>query len=151
IGKTGILGLGYGCGAERFYRMVVTQARQYGIVLDGLFNEGVAGVTVTTYRTLFDRIPAMWRQLDRLKQFVLHNDYAQETELGPVTIAPRRIVLPNGLALRYDEPDEGLWGGKLLENICQALARVIIMQAALRLADRGLRFVLQVHDELLFC
>jgi hypothetical protein len=79
------------------------------------------------------------------------NDYAQEIELGPVTIIPRRIRLPNGLFLRYDEPDKNLWGGKLFENICQALARVIIMQAALRIAQRGYKFVLQVHDELVFC
>ena len=64
---------------------------------------------------------------------------------------PRRIYLPNGLFLRYDDPAEDLWGGKLLENICQALARVIIMEAALRLDQRGYRFVLQVHDELVFC
>ena len=151
IGKTGILGLGYGCGAERFHRMVVTQARQYGIALDGLFNENVAEVTVNTYRTLFPRIPAMWRQLDRLLRLILMNDYAQELQLGPVVFMPRRIHLPNGLALRYDDPAEDLWGGKLLENICQALARVIIMQAALRLDQRGYRFVLQVHDELVFC
>lgn len=151
IGKVGVLSLGYGAGAERFHRMVITQARAYGIALEGLFDEGVAEVTVSTYRTLYDRVPAMWRQLDRLKRFVLLNDYAQGMELGPVTIAPRRIMLPNGLALRYDDPEEELWGGKLLENICQALARVILMQAALRLADRGLRYVLQVHDELVFC
>src|SRR5262245_1425109 len=151
IGKVGVLSLGYGCGAERFYRMVITQARQYGIALDGLFDDVVADVTVNTYRTLFDRIPAMWRQLDRLLRFILLNDHAQEMELGPVTIMPRRIYLPNGLFLRYDDPAEDLWGGKLLENICQALARVIIMQAALRLDQRGYRFVLQVHDELVFC
>jgi DNA polymerase len=151
IGKVGVLSLGYGCGAEKFYRMVSTQARQLGIPLAGLFDEGVAEATVNTYRTLFDRIPAMWRQLDRLLRLVLMNDYAQEMELGPVTIMPRRIYLPNGLFLRYDDPTELLWGGKLLENICQALARVIIMQAALRLDQRGYRFVLQVHDEVVFC
>ena len=151
IGKVGVLSLGYGCGAERFYRMVVTQARQYGIALDGLFDEPVAAMTVKTYRVLFYRIAAMWHQLDRLLQSVLMNDQAQELKLGPVTVSPRRIHLPNGLALRYDDPAEDLWGGKLLENICQALARVIIMQAALRLARRGYRCVLQVHDELVFC
>ena len=137
IGKVGVLALGYGCGAEKFYRMVITQARQYGIALDGLFDEGIAEVTVKTYRKLFDRIPAMWRQLDRLQRHVLLNDHAQEVELGPVTIMPRRIHLPNGLFLRYDDPAEDLWGGKLFENICQALARVIIMQAALRLDGGG--------------
>jgi hypothetical protein len=106
IGKTGVLGLGYGCGAERFHRMVVAQARQYGIALNGLFNERIAEITVKTYRTLYDRIPAMWRQLDRLLRYVLTNDHGQEMELGPVTVMPRRIYLPNGLFLRYDEPDE---------------------------------------------
>jgi DNA polymerase len=151
IGKVGVLSLGYGCGAERFYRMVITQARQYGIALDGLFDETVAEVTVDTYRTRFSRIPAMWRQLDRLLRLILMNDYAQELQLGPVVLSPKRIWLPNGLSLRYDDPNETLWGGKLLENICQALAHVIIMQAALRLAQRDYRFVLQVHDELVFC
>ena len=131
--------------------MVVTQARQHGIALTSLFDEEVAEATVNTYRTLFDRIPAMWHWLDRLLRLVLMNDQSQELQLGPVILMPKRIYLPNGLFLRYDDPAEDLWGGKLFENICQALARVIIMQAALRLADRGLRFVLQVHDELLFC
>jgi DNA polymerase len=151
IGKVGVLSLGYGCGAERFYRMVITQARQYGIALDGSFDERIAEITVNTYRTLFDRIPAMWHCLDRLLRLVLMNDCAQELQLGPVILMPRRIWLPNGLFLRYDDPAENLWGGKLFENICQALARVIIMQAALRLDQRGYRFVLQVHDELVFC
>jgi hypothetical protein len=150
IGKVGVLSLGYGCGAERFYRMVVTQARQYGIALDGLFDEQVAGMTVKTYRSLFNRIPMLWRHLDYLLQDVLRNERAEDVQLGPVIISPKRIRLPNGLLLRYDE-DEDLWGGKLLENICQALARVIIMQAALRLDRRGYRFVSQIHDELLFC
>jgi hypothetical protein len=131
--------------------MVVTQARQLGIPLAGLFDERIAEMTVNTYRTLFDRIPAMWRHLDRLLRLVLMNDCAQELQLGPVILMPRRIWLPNGLFLRYDDPAEDLWGGKLFENICQALARVIIMQAALRLDQRGYRFVLQVHDELVFC
>jgi DNA polymerase len=151
IGKTGMLSLGYGCGWKRFHRKTITQARQYGIVLEGLFDEWIAKVTVNTYRRRFRRIPAIWRKLDGLPRRILMDIYAQELELGPVTIMPRRIRLPNGLFLRYDNPDEKLWGGKLLENICQALARVIIMQAARRIARRGHRFVLQVHDELVFC
>ena len=38
-----------------------------------------------------------------------------------------------------------------MENISQALARVVIMSAAVRLAKyHGLRFSLQSHDELVF-
>ena len=151
IGKTAVLGLNYQCGAERFYRMVVTQARQYGIPLDGLFDERVAELTVRTYRRLFNHIPMMWQHLDELLRSVLMNDRAQEVELNPVTIMSRRIRLPNGLFLRYDDvPAEDLYGGKLLEHLCQSLARVIIMQAALRIFRRGYRFCLQVHDDLIF-
>jgi DNA polymerase len=151
IGKTGVLSLGYGCGPETFHRKTIIQARQFGITLDGLFDEEVAKVTVNTYRHRFDRIPAMWRDLDDILRDVLMTTDGKEEKLGPVTIMPGRIRLPNGLFLRYDDPDEELWGGWLLEHLCQALARVIIMQAALRLNRRGHRFIHQVHDELVFC
>jgi hypothetical protein len=58
ISKTGVLGLGYGCGKDRFYKMVVTQARAAGIDLAGIFDERVAEMTVRTYRKLFRQIPA---------------------------------------------------------------------------------------------
>jgi DNA polymerase bacteriophage-type len=54
------------------------------------------------------------------------------------------------MTLRYPTVDAHLYGAKLLENISQALARIVIMQAAVRLAKRGYRFVLQAHDELVF-
>ena len=153
IGKTGILSLQYGSGWLRFHLMVTTQARAAGINLHGVFDEQVAQRTVRMYRELYDRIPGFWRELDRIKQFILLNNHtSQEIGLGPVTIMSRRIRLPNGLCLRYDDPvDEKLWGGTLLNHICQSLAYVILMQAARRLHRKGLRFVTQIHDELAFC
>jgi DNA polymerase len=43
-----------------------------------------------------------------------------------------------------------LYGGKLLENVIQALARIVVTTAELRLAHAGLRSALSVHDELVF-
>jgi DNA polymerase-1 len=54
------------------------------------------------------------------------------------------------MTLRYTLSDPGLYGAKIFENIVQALARIVVMQAAVRLARRGYRMILQSHDELLF-
>jgi DNA polymerase len=97
---------------------------------------------------------------------------------GPVRVGYGYVEGPNGLFLRYAEPqmtgvDElgrsvykyrygkvwhKMYGAKFLENIVQFLARIIVMNAALRIRDRGFvaanpadyRFVLQAHDELVF-
>jgi DNA polymerase len=75
------------------------------------------------------------------------------------------VQLPNGLYLDYTplELDEGgnyclkskrgrrrMYGAKLVENLVQALARIILTQAALRCIERGLRLIWTVHDELIF-
>jgi len=156
LGKTAILGLGYGCGAERFYKMVTTQAHQAGIPLEGLFDPEIAQKTVNTYRSTFSKIAAKWRYLDgKLAQFINTSNPTQEAAWdaktwGPVTFSSGRIGLPNGMALRYTIGDQSLYGARLLENVVQALARIVVMQAAVRLAGQGLRFVLQAHDELVF-
>lgn len=151
LGKTAILGLGYGCGPERYFQMVTTQARQAGIPLEGLFSEEIAASTVNAYRIMFGKIPQAWRRLDHyLAAYINSHNETQFTRWGPVQFKSGQIVLPNRLALRYDKNDEHLYGAKLLENITQALARIVVMQAAVRLADQGLRFCLQAHDELVF-
>ena len=156
IGKTAILGLGYGCGHERFYRMVVAQARQYGIPLEGLFDLGTAEVIVRTYRSLFNRIPMAWSQLDVLLAHIINSHNTTQfsrwpdANYGPLTFKSGRVILPNRMPLLYTIGDPDIYGAKLLENIVQALARIVIMQAALRLNKRGYPFQLQSHDELVF-
>jgi DNA polymerase bacteriophage-type len=171
IGKTGILGLGYGCGVDRFFIMVQSQARQAGLELGTMFSYRTADRTVDVYRYTYWEIPALWRKLDhRLRTL---NYGPEHAPLGPqswredcneggwgslrqfdkydlITIKKGAIVLPNGMELRYTVPDDKLYGAKLLENVTQALARIVVMQAALRLSQRGLRFALQAHDELVF-
>jgi hypothetical protein len=150
IGKVGILSLGYGAGVVRFNQMVTQQARQYGIPLEGLFDLQIAERTVNTYRSLFDRIPATWRRLDQYLQRNINGGNENPSVWGPVKFSAGKITLPNTMTLRYMPNDQHLYGAKLLENISQSLARIVIMQAGNRLAKQGLRWVLQAHDELVF-
>lgn len=75
------------------------------------------------------------------------------------------IVLPNGMKLLYPELEyadkqftclrkkEGrvqrvkVYGGAVVENVTQALARIVIGENMLRADRHGYRVVLQVHDE----
>ncbi len=150
IGKVGILSLGYGAGMTRFNQMVTQQARQYGIPLEGLFDLRIAEVTVNTYRSLFERIPAAWRRLDHYLLRNINGGNENPAVWGPVEFSAGKITLPNSMTLRYMPNDQHLYGAKLLENISQSLARIVIMQAGNRLAKQGLRWVLQAHDELVF-
>jgi DNA polymerase I-like protein with 3'-5' exonuclease and polymerase domains len=171
VGKTGILGLGYGCGATKFFNMVATQARMADVDLSR-WNASVAQHAVDTYRRVHCNIPAAWRTLDRMLNGAWMGKQGGPEPFGPVEISRGKVLLPNGLSLNYATPTmcydlmpdgrlKGLvyhygrfahkiYGAKMLENITQALAWIIIMNAALRLDALGYRFALQVHDELVF-
>jgi DNA polymerase len=166
IGKTGILGLGYGCGVDKFFRMVAIMARGMGVDLGDIWTHELADKAVQTYRKVNAPIPTSWRYLDR----VVHNQFLIKSmapaPFGPVSISYGRVTGPNGLSMFYANPHllvetgsvlynygrsvHGIYGAKMLENIVQFLARVIVMNAALRIADHGHNFVLQAHDELVY-
>lgn len=169
IGKTAVLGLQYGLGWLKFQGTVAMQSKaQVGqeIVLD----DDEAMRVVQTYRREYYEIPQMWRKLDWLIQRMTDRDCYEK--LGPIVFLHEKIRLPSGLFLHYHdlENKDGQWwfthggkpkylyGGKLLENIVQALARICVMDAAVRvrrrIQDAGLQnqiwLNLQVHDELVY-
>ena len=87
---------------------------------------------------------------------------------GPTVVRDGRIYLPNGCPLNYgsleyykdQETDEEYWrlrtrrgwtkmyGAKLVENLIQALARVVISQEMVRIVGLGYRIVGTEHDSL---
>jgi DNA polymerase len=163
IGKTGILGLGYGAGAPKFHTMVHMLAKSQ-LGKDIPFTERDAVRTVETYRETYPRIKQTWNELNDaisttlVSGALLHSFPAIEIERG-------QIVLPNGLILQYPDLVRNgmgdwtyrdnntfpkIYGAKLLENIIQSLARVALTTMALRLNRNNLRFAMQVHDELVF-
>jgi hypothetical protein len=172
IGKTGILGSGYGCGWEKFFNMVMMSARQGGIELGTMWTKALAKKAIETYRRVHFPIPDTWHNLDSYLASAWMGKGAPR-KFGPCVISKGAVLLPNGLSLNYADPGtmpsdrkkpfrglekcyrygkrvHKIYGAKLLENIIQALARIIVMNAALRIADRGHKFVLQGHDELVY-
>lgn len=169
IGKQCILGLGYGLGKDKFsYSLPILAWNQMGIQLPYSVEEGEKAVNY--YRTKNHRIAACWKLLNT--QGIRSLAGGGDWQWGPVVFRKEEIVLPNGLKLYYKNirqqvtsqgsewvfdyggATKRIYGGKLFENIIQALARIVVMDAALRIQARlhklGIRLALQVHDELVF-
>jgi len=168
VGKQGVLGLGYGLGWEKFRRRVKSDSKnQLGTAIELSDEESMR--VVSTYRRKYDRVPALWKNLNYNAIPVLAG--GGTFQVGPCVFEKGSILLPSGLRLWYDnlENRDGEWwftygrkkkkiyGGKLLENICQALARVLTFDAALRIQKRTTdelgylaRLKLQAHDENVF-
>lgn len=154
VSKTGVLSLGYQSGAQKFYDSM----RGFG--LDD-FTLSMAEDVVNTYRSLYTQIVGQWRTMEGL---IRSMQSGTVTQYGPVRTDKNKIYLPNGMYLDYpDLTNSGgryiyrsgsskrdLYGGKLTENIVQALARIVMTTAELRLAKAGLKAALSVHDELVF-
>jgi DNA polymerase len=167
IGKSAILGLGYGLGSDNFFVRVKQAAAAQGVALpEDVFTQDLAGKTVKIYREVYRQIPQFWYYLNKVIQ---HTFYGGASYTNPVVRFLRVrgqavVVLPNDMCLVYSRPtvEDGehwywyggekhkIYGAKLLENIVQALARIIVMHAGLRLHKLGYRWCLQAHDELVF-
>ena len=167
MGKTSILGLGYQVGAAKFQNTIEVQSQlQLGQKIELSLDD--AGKVVDLYRGKYQEISSMWKRLQNNALPVLAGITRNGFTLGPCVFEKNAVLLPNGLRLHYHElllrnNPEGnsewtfnygleikkLYGGKLLENIVQALARIITMDTALRI-QKHFPLVMQVHDELVY-
>jgi len=151
IGKTCILGLGYGMGAKRFRETL--QQGIGGISADLSLNE--ANDVVQLYRITHQHITVLWQWLSH--HIPLMMDYGFSGQACPqyprspvINLLPFEIRLPNGMSLLYDPKTfsgQTTHGGKLTENIIQALARIVLSQHLLSI-NREYRVVFTVHDEI---
>lgn len=161
VGKTTILGAGYGMGAAKFK----AQLKTFNVEID----DAEAQHIINTYRTTYPMIPQFWKSAQNVLPAIMADQF---TELGRDNILKvegrKGILLPNGLYLKYPnlrkqvtEDGEAEWvydtrkgkgtmatkvyGGKLTENICQALARIAIGEQMLLIAKKY-KVVMTVHD-----
>lgn len=162
VGKTTILGAGYGMGAKKF------QAQLKNFKVEVELEE--AQRIIDTYRETYPKIRRLWFDAGEALSAIMNN---QQTFLGRDDLlaveGTKGIKLPNGLYIRYPNlrmhtAEEGgkselvydtrkgkqtvpnrIYGGKVVENVCQALARIIIGEQMLLVAKKY-RVVMTVHD-----
>lgn len=153
LGKVMILACGYGMGGDKFKTTACSMA---GI---GLSHQE-AKTAVATYRSNHPQVVRLWRKGDGMIKVLLGG---RETTWGPMRVANYRIYLPNGAPLDYSnlklsgddvmavsrKGASKLYGAKLVENVVQALSRVVISQAMLEVAKRY-RIVTCTHDEIVY-
>ena len=169
VGKTCILGLGYGMGKDKF--KTTLKIGQAGVSVDVGIDE--ANRIVQLYRKKYDKIVDLWAEGQQaLKAMV--NGYTFEFGVGvKLKCSPEGIELPNGMMVRYNnlrnDGDGGylydsrygpvkIYGGKVIENVVQALARIVVFNQMAKIdqwcrkqdnpeAGRRYKVALTVHDE----
>ena len=154
VGKTAILGLGYGMGADKFKATLT--AANIEISTAEAYN------VVNTYRNLYSNIPMLWKKLEIKLASTITSTYEEQWRC--LNFKNNDIGLPNGLALRYNNLRfengqliydsrirETTWAGRITENVVQALARIVIGDAIIAInKDKTLGdVVLTVHDEII--
>ena len=173
VGKTCILGLGYGMGATKFQRTLEIGQAGISVKLDLHESDRI----VRLYRQKNHKIVSLWHRAgDMLNQMVCGQS-GNLTDL--LAFSEEGISLPSGLAIKYPllrRLEDGyayvanarsykkvivkrvaggavdfadwtrIYGGKVVENVTQAVARIVVSEQMAKIGQRY-KVVLQVHDE----
>jgi len=175
VGKTCILGLGYGMGAVKFRNTLALG--QGGISVD--VDENEAERIVRLYRQKNHKIVSLWNKCGHALTGMVSGGSGNITDLLPYD--SEGILLPNGLRITYaglrqtsdgfeyindartyrklaqkrvmGDPDvkvdwTRIYGGKVTENIVQALARIVVAEQMASIAQ-SYHVAFQVHDEVI--
>jgi DNA polymerase I-like protein with 3'-5' exonuclease and polymerase domains len=153
VGKTTILGAGYGMGSTKFK----LQLQTFNVEIA---DEEAARI-VQVYRDTYAYIPKLWKEannsLDALRTGRTAKVGCQSQALS---LTDKGFLLPSGLYLNYPDLQKSsdnefsyasrrgrikIYGGKIVENVCQALARCVIGEQMLRISKRY-KVALTVHD-----
>lgn len=175
VGKTCILGLGYGMGAVKFRNTLALGMGGISVDID----ENEAQRIVNLYRRKNHKIASFWNRCNHALGEILAGRAGQLCNV--VSYDGDGLILPNGLRIKYAALRSGtdgyeyisdartfrklaqkrvmtgeevnvdwtkIYGGKVTENIVQALARIVITE---QMASIGRHYpvAFQVHDEII--
>jgi DNA polymerase len=162
VGKSVVLGSGYGMGANRF------KAQLWGFGVEIELDE--AQRIIDTYRSNYSDIPALWKDGQDCLRAIL-DDKTRTLGVQPQVVyldssavsGEVCFVLPNKMMLGYPVLERTkdfeysylaknnvrtkIYGGKVIENVCQAIARCIISWQMLKIAKKY-KVALTVHDSI---
>ena len=167
IGKQAILGLGYQMGAPKF---VADMRLKYNVIISLMFAKRV----VKAFRDKFPKVKKNWKELEsaaikaietgkRVKYKSIYYESIKDSLY---------CKLPSGRFMVYKYPGlewgnygnrkityygwknkvftkQTTYGGKLDENLIQAMARDILVRAILRLDAENKPVILSIYDEIL--
>jgi DNA polymerase len=162
VGKTCVLGLGYGTGWKKLQHTLAT-SKPISVSLPDDECQSI----VNLYREVNDNIISLWKECDEALGEIANWDAKSDPfYLGRhevLQVIEGGIELPNGLMIRYPKlrfDTEGeksqykyksrkgeisIWGGAVVENVVQALARIVVGEQMLAINERY-RVALTVHD-----
>jgi len=141
LAKARVLGLGYGCGPEKFRAIAKTMCG-----LD--ISEAEARQTVTAFRSSNQAITGLWNRLQTDCRRSLGGSFEIELPSG------RRLTYFNvsstgGWTFQTERggPVQRFYGGRLAENLVQATARDVFADGLLRVQRAGFQILFHCHDE----
>jgi DNA polymerase len=179
VGKTCILGLGYGMGYKRLRHTLFIGQGGVSVKID----EDTAQELVKFYRVTYSQIPRLWHRMGYIAEYMIGEAGRKpmvqvtesETKLVPaIRVGHDALVLPNGMRICYPEIRHEqvfadgrveyqlgygklenfrkLFGGKITENVSQALARIVVTDIMLRVHEQtGYHPCLTTYDSIDYC
>lgn len=172
VGKSCILGLGYGMSWAKFQHSLATGFISVKV------EDHEAQQIVRLYRNKYHRIQALWNRCGHALNDLVAGQSGDLCDL--VSYDSEGIILPNGMRIRYpalrrtangfeyindarvyrkfvrarvagEETPELTWkriyGAATVENLTQAVARIVVSEQMVRIGRRY-PVALQVHDEI---
>lgn len=125
----------------------------------------VVWTIVNRYREMNPKVKRLWKTMNQAMEYMIAG---QEVQIGPVKTVKDGILLPSGLVIKYTglrksksgeysylkqiRPSGAqewtkLYGGKIVENVVQALSRILISDSITDTRKAGYNVALTVHDE----
>lgn len=160
LAKAALLGLQFGAAAPTFHRVAKLQGVDMSL-------EEIANVVVE-WREFYSSIVNFWGDCGKAIKAMARGSVGRVDTRGIITTDKEKLILPDGVELRYPElrqeedKDTGksnwvyghgrlkqkIYSSKLAENITQAVARLFLTNALLKIDGRHL-CRMHVHDEVM--